>query len=194
MRREARRDDILRDVARHVAGGAVHLGWIFSGKRAAAVTAVAAVGVDDNLAAGEAGVAHGTAGDEAAGGIDVDFGVLVEHCGGHDGLDDFLDDGFAANRQCETLSLCCVEMTTVSTRDGAAVDVFDGDLGFSVGAEEINDVLLADFGELVGEAVRQLDRHGHQFGSLVASVAEHQALVAGAAGINAHGDVGRLLA
>ena len=93
---------------------------------------------------------------------------------------------------CETLSLCCVEMTTVSTRTGRPSDILDGDLGFGVGAEEINFVLLADLGKLLGELMRQLDRHGHQLGSFVASVAEHHALVASAASINAHGDVGRL--
>ncbi len=41
--------------------------------------------------------------------------------------------------------------------------------------------------------MRELDGHGHQLGGFVAGIAEHQALVAGAAGINAHGDVGRLL-
>ena len=50
----------------------------------------------------------------------------------------------------------------------AAVNVFDGDLGFAVRTEEIDYVLLADLGELVGELVSQLDRHGHQFGSFVA--------------------------
>ena len=49
----------------------------------------------------------------------------------------------------------------------------------------------------LGEAPRQLvgqhDRQRHQLFGLVAGVAEHQALVAGAAGIDAHGDVGRLL-
>ena len=75
----------------------------------------------------------------------------------------------------------------------AAVNIFDRDLGFAVGAEEINHVLLANFGKLVRQAVRQLDRHGHQLGRLVAGEAEHQALVAGAAGIHAHGDVRRLL-
>src|SRR5271156_4203798 len=75
---------------------------------------------------------------------------------------------------------------------GAAVNVFDGDLGFSVGAEEIDYVLFANFGELVREAVRELDGHGHQLGSFVAGVAEHQALVASAAGVYAHGDVWRL--
>ena len=66
------------------------------------MTAVAAVGIDDDLAAGQAGVAHGTADNETAGGIDVDLGVLVEHIGRNDGLDDFFDDGvlqdFGASR------------------------------------------------------------------------------------------------
>ncbi len=45
---------------------------------------------------------------------------------------------------------------------------------------------------LLHQLMRQLDWHGHQFGRFVARVAEHHALVAGAAGINAHGDVRRL--
>ena len=50
----------------------------------------------------------------------------------------------------------------------------------------------ADFGQLAGELVRQHDRQRHQLRRFVAGVAEHQALIAGAAGIHTHGDVGRL--
>ena len=46
--------------------------------------------------------------------------------------------------------------------------------------------------KLAAQLVRQHDGQRHQFRRLVAGVAEHQALVAGAAGIHAHGDVGRL--
>ena len=35
----------------------------------------------------------------------------------------------------------------------------------------------------------ELDGHRHQFGRFVASEAEHQALVASAAGVDSHGDV-----
>src|SRR3974390_1611142 len=49
---QTRGNYVLGDIARHVACRTVHLGWIFAGKRAATVTAVTAVGVDDNLAAG----------------------------------------------------------------------------------------------------------------------------------------------
>ena len=37
-----------------------------------------AIGVDDDLAAGEASVAHGAADDEVSTGVDVVLGVLVE--------------------------------------------------------------------------------------------------------------------
>ena len=56
------------------------------------MTAHAAVGIDDDLAAGEAGVAHGSADDEATGGVDVILGVGVEQLRGDDGLDDVLQD------------------------------------------------------------------------------------------------------
>ena len=51
---------------------------------------------------------------------------------------------------------------------------------------------LAHFRELLAEAVRQLNRQRHQLRGFVAGVAEHQALIARAAGIHAHRDIGRL--
>ena len=51
---KAGRDDVLGHIACHVGGGAVHLGGILAGEGAAAVPAHAAVGVHDDLAAGEA--------------------------------------------------------------------------------------------------------------------------------------------
>ena len=48
---EAGRDDVLGDVARHVARRAIDLGRILARERAAAVRRRAAVGVDDDLAA-----------------------------------------------------------------------------------------------------------------------------------------------
>ena len=75
---ESAGDDVLGDVARHVGCGAIDLGRIFSAEGAAAVTSHAAVGVDDDLASGESGVAHGAADDEASRGIDVILRVFVE--------------------------------------------------------------------------------------------------------------------
>ena len=85
--------------------------------------------------------------------------------------------------------------------------VLDGDLGLAVGAQVGDGAVLADLGQALGEAVRQRDRQRHQLGRLVAGVAEHQALVAGALPVelvdappsrglvgvvDALGDVGRL--
>ncbi len=49
-------DDVLGDPAHGVGGGAVHLRGVLAGESTAAVTGHAAVGVDDDLAAGQAGI------------------------------------------------------------------------------------------------------------------------------------------
>jgi hypothetical protein len=54
---EARRDDVLREIAGDVGRRTIDLGRILARKRAAAVRGSAAIGVDDDLAAGEARVA-----------------------------------------------------------------------------------------------------------------------------------------
>ena len=86
-------DHVLGDPARGIRGGAVNLGAVLAAKGTAAVTAVAAVGVDDDLAAGEARVAHGAAHDKATGGVHVDVCVVPRHVlGVHDRGDDVLDE------------------------------------------------------------------------------------------------------
>src|SRR5271170_3632612 len=69
--REPGRDDVLGDIARHVASRAVDLGGVLAGKGAAAVAAIAAIAVNDDLAAGEAAIAMRSADDETAGRIDM---------------------------------------------------------------------------------------------------------------------------
>src|SRR5438128_6558236 len=66
---ESRRDDVLRDVARGVRRGAVDLRGVLTAERAAPVPRVAAIGVDDDLATGEAGVAHWSTDRERAGAV-----------------------------------------------------------------------------------------------------------------------------
>ena len=50
---------VFGHVAQHVRTGAVHLGGVFAREGAAAVIAPAAVGIHDDLAAGDAAVAQG---------------------------------------------------------------------------------------------------------------------------------------
>ena len=74
--RQARRHDVLRDVARHVRRRAVHLRRVLAAERAAAMPAHAAIGVDDDLASGQPGVAHRPADHEPSRRIDVVLRVL----------------------------------------------------------------------------------------------------------------------
>src|ERR1700722_12477887 len=68
---ESGRDHIFRDVTGHVAGRAIDLARVLARERASAMTAVAAVGVDDYFAAGQSAVAVRSADYEAAGRVDV---------------------------------------------------------------------------------------------------------------------------
>ena len=152
----------------------------------------AAVGIDDDLASGDAGVAVRAADDEAAGRVDVNFGVLVHQARGHDAIDDLLDDVAA--------HLIVGDVFAVLARDDNRVDangltafVFDRHLRFAVRTEVIEHAVAAGARQTPDELVREHDRQRHQFFGLVARVAEHEALVAGAAGVDAHADVGRLL-
>ena len=60
-------DDVLGDVSRAIGSRAVHLCRVLAREAAASVARVAAVGVDHDLASGQAGVRDGAADDEAAG-------------------------------------------------------------------------------------------------------------------------------
>ena len=156
------------------------------------MAAVAAIGVDDDLAARQSGVAHRTADHEAAGGIDVVFDArrIVESFR-HHGLDDLLHD--------VALDLLVRHVGAVLRRDDDGVDphrfsvpVLHGHLGFSIGTDPRQDVLFPDFSQPFGEPMGEDDRHRHEFGRFVGRIAEHQSLIAGAAGIHAHGDIARI--
>ena len=91
----------------------------------------------------------------------------------------------------------------VGDRDRPAVFVDHRHLRLGVRAQPRHLALLANLGQLPAEAVGEHDRRGHQLRRLVAGVAEHQALVTGTLlggllargllGVDALGDVGRLL-
>src|SRR6202020_2351170 len=72
---EAGRDDVLGHVPGRVGGRAVHLGRVLARERAAAVPGEPAVGVDDDLPAGQPGVADRAADHEPAGGVDVELAL-----------------------------------------------------------------------------------------------------------------------
>src|SRR5439155_11501017 len=82
--------DIFRHITSDIGGRAIDLSRIFAAEAAAAMASHAAVAVHDDLATGQAGIAHWTAHDKTSGGIDVIFGIGIEHVGGNRLLDDVL--------------------------------------------------------------------------------------------------------
>ena len=79
-----------------------------------------------------------------------------------------------------TSGACCVETTTVSIRTGVAPSYSTVTWLLLSGRSQFDFALVAGFGQAVEDAVGQRDRQRHQLGRVVAGVAEHQALVAGA--------------
>ena len=121
------------------------------------------------------GVAEGAALLEAARAVDEDLGVLVDHAG----RDDLVDDQ-AADVVAQVLHL---DLVVVLGGDDHGLDplgdvalVFDRDLGLAVRAEVLEDlVLAADLAQAADQLVGQHDGHGHQLLGLAAGVAEHRA-------------------
>src|SRR5512144_2722350 len=89
--RESGGDDVLRDPTSHVRCGAVDLRRILARKRTAAVTAPAAIGVDDDFATGQTRIALWTTHDKTPRRIDQVFSVLVQHPRRDHLLDDIFD-------------------------------------------------------------------------------------------------------
>ena len=177
--REAGGHDVLGHPASHVGGAAVDFARVLAAESSAAVTAHAAVAVDDDFASGQAGVALRSADDEFAGRVDQILGVLGQHLGRENLLDQVVDD--------ELFDRVVGNAIGVLRGDDhggdffrLAVDIAHGDLRLRVGAEPGGFAALADLGQFASKSVGEHDRRGHQFRCLVAGIAEHEALVAGA--------------
>ena len=171
----------------------------------------AAVRVDNDLAARQAGVALGAANDEAARRVEMVNGLVVEELGGDDRLDDVLEElgadllvGERGARGGAVHSLGVLggnEERRHALGDRLAVHllVLDRHLRLAVGAEPLEDALVARLREAGGELGREQVREGVELLSLVGGIAEHEALVTsteiliGLAEVNALGDIRRLL-
>src|SRR6266508_1208679 len=87
-------DHVLGDIARGVSGRTIDLGRVLAGECAAAVRRRAAVGIDDDLAAGEPAVALGPADFEAARRIDEVLDLALDEVFRQHRLDDLFDHRF----------------------------------------------------------------------------------------------------
>ena len=106
-------------------------------------------------------------------------------------LDDFLEDAVVDLAIGDRVAVLRGNHHAIHAR-WPAVDIFHGHLRFAVWPQERHMSRLTHFRKPPHQLMRQHNRQRHQFVGFVAGIAEHQALVARAAGIHAHGDVGRL--
>ena len=143
------------------------------------MTGRAAIGVDDDLAAGEARVALRAAGDERPGGVDVVLEVIREV---ETGLRQHRIDHVRAH---ELLQLLLRDVGVVLRREHHGVHglgrepvVAERDLGLAVGPQERQLSGTAHLGEALRDAVRGPCRGGHELRGLVGGEAEHDALIA----------------
>ena len=143
------------------------------------MTGHAAVGVNDDLATGQAAVANRATDDELASRVDVELGVFVQQISRQHVLDDQLHHAFA--------QVFVRHFRVVLGRQHDGVDghnlaafVAASDLGLGIRAQPRQQAGLAGFGLALHQLVGEGDRCRHQHVGFVAGVAEHQALVAGA--------------
>ena len=125
---------VLGDPAAGVGCGAIHLRGILAAESTTAVPAHAAVGIDDDLAPGDPGVAHRSADDELAGGVDEHLGGgTVEQFLWQHRVDDILHDALGDVGVADGVSVLGADEHRIHAQ-GFAESVLDGDLAFAVGA------------------------------------------------------------
>ena len=200
-------DDILRHIARGIRSAAVHLRRVLAGEGAAAVGRAAAVGIDDDLAAGETAVTLRAADDEAAGGVDEEADVALIELGRDHGQRDLADKILADLLKRDLRRVLGGDDDRVDARGAVVLVVLHSDLGLAVRTEIVERAVLAHLGQTARHFMRERDGQRHELARFVAGVAEHHALVSGAVGeivalaallalerlVDAHCDIGGLL-
>ena len=195
-------DERLGDPAGKVSGRAVDLGVVLSGESTTTVGSPTTVGVDNDLTAGETGVTLGSANDEETRGLDVVDGLVVEHLGGDDLLDDLLLDLLAEFLGGDVLAVLGRDNNGVDTEgnDGTVVvSVLNGDLGLGVGSQPRQGAITAGSSHSRVELVREEKGQRQKLRGLIGGITEHDTLVTGTEllesvlVVEALSDVGRLL-
>src|SRR5690242_21599613 len=105
----------------------------------------AAVGVDDDLAPSQPGIAHGTADDEASSRIDVVLGVGIQKMLGNGSLDNLLKHFSTQSAIVDRLAVLSRNHDGIHTNRLMVRVVFNCYLGLAVRTEEIEGAILASF-------------------------------------------------
>src|SRR5579859_4845275 len=190
---QTRGNNIFRNIAAHVAGRAVHLCRIFAAERTAAVPSHSAVGVHDDFASGQPGIAHRAANYKPSGRIDVVLGVGIEQMRGNGRLDHVLQNVGAQGLVVHGFGVLRGYDDRIHALWLVVCVVFNRYLGFAVRPQVGKHSIFADLRKALREPVGERDGRWHVRLIFVRGIPEHHSLVAGPAGVHAHGDIAGLL-
>ena len=169
-------NDVFRNVARSICSASVYLCRIFAAECPAAVTRIAAIGINDDFASCQARIAHWAANGESPGWIDKETGIFIHQFCGDSFADDFVND---RGREFLMAGFRCMlsgNDDRINAHRRVSV-VFNGNLAFSIRAEPGQFAIPACFGQTTRNAVSQRDRHGHHFRRFVTGKTKHHALI-----------------
>src|SRR5262249_7987756 len=155
-------------------------------ERAAAVTSHSTVGIDDDLATGDPAIGRRSTFDELARRIHEYFDVWTKPVAEHLGCDAAGD--VIANVVVRDVRRMLSRYENRLHARGLIVLVAHAHLRLHVRSQPGALALLAGVGEAMREAMRELNRQRHELRRFVARVAEHDALITGAAGVDTHRD------
>ena len=163
---KAGRDHVLGEIARCVSSRTIDLGRILAGKGAAAVGRVTAVGIDDDLAAGETAVAVRSADHEVARWIDEEIGGLLRHPAlwqrrFHRARDHLLDQSGRVFLAVAAFLVVLGRNHDLGAADRPAVDVLHSHLALGVGLQVKQLPVAPLFGQHLQDFVREENRRGH---------------------------------
>ena len=143
-----------------------------------------AVGVDDDLTAGQTGIRSRAAEHEGAGRIHQFAVIVVTHLAAQYLVEHRIDHMLLQLPGKPCLGRFRImlrgDQHRIHTHRPIIIVVFDSDLGLAIRAQMRHDALVANLRQTVGKTMRQIDRQRHIHVGLIRGVAEHHTLVAGA--------------
>ena len=175
--RKSRRDNVLRNIACRIRRTAVNLRGILARERAAAVACPAAVGIDDDLAPRESGVAVRAADNELARRVDEVFRLRAQELCGNNLLNDLFDHVLADRRKVNCLVVLRRDDNGINV-DRLSVLVDHCDLCLAVRTQIRERAVLAYVRQAACKLMCEHGRERHILGRFVRRIAEHHALVA----------------
>ena len=171
----------LGDPSSGVGSRSVDLGEVLSGESTTSVSTPSTISVNDNLSASQTSITLGSSDDESTRGLDVVDSLVVQKLGVNDLVDDLFLDLCSEVLGADLLGVLGGDDDSVNSEGNngtvGVLLVLDGDLGLGVGSQPTHGSIPTSISHGSVELVGKHDGLGHQLGSLVGGVSEHDTLV-----------------